>query len=412
MPVMGCGGTWPWAVVMRSVDEHVAAVLGAMRPLQPRRVALAQAAGAVTAEPIVAPGLIPPFDNSAMDGYAVRAVDCAHATAQAPVSLRVVGESAAGYPAAALGSAAAVRIMTGAPVPLGATAVIAQERVDRDGDLVIVREPAPEGQHIRRAGEDARPGDQLVASGVQLRSRQLAAAAAAGVDRIAVIPAPVVAVIVTGDELVPAGGTLGPGQIFESNGVTLTAALTAAGARVEAAELVGDVGEAVHRAVVAAIARGVDLVVTTGGASVGAHDPAKEGLAPAGIDFVSVAMQPGKPQGLGVLDGVPVVCLPGNPVAVAVCVELFLAPAIRHLRGVPEPDWLHLRAASGWGCPPGREQFMPVVIDGSEVRPATSGGSGSHLVARLAAADGLARVPARVEAVAAGDTLAVRRFTT
>jgi molybdopterin molybdotransferase len=156
----------------------------------------------------------------------------------------------------------------------------------------------------------------------------------------------------------------------------------------------------------------VDLVVTTGGASVGDYDPVKAALADHGVDFVSVAMQPGKPQGAGLVDGIPVVCLPGNPVAVAVCVELFVGAAVRAMLGVAEPEWRSAVAAASWKCPHGREQFMPVVIDDSgAVRPATSGGSGSHLAGRLATATALARVPADVTAVEPGDAVLVRRFT-
>jgi molybdopterin molybdotransferase len=218
--------------------------------------------------------------------------------------------------------------------------------------------------------------------------------------------------VVTGDELTRPGTALPPGHIYESNATTLSAALTALGAVVIDLGLVGDDAEMVLESVRQGTRAGVDLIVTTGGASVGDHDAVKAALAPLGVEFVNVAMQPGKPQGLGEVDGVPVVCLPGNPVAVAVCVEVFLGPAIRALRGAPEPPWELATASAAWTSPNGREQFMPVTISDGAVQPATAGGSGSHLIARLAAADGLARVPATAVAVSPGDTLAFRRFTT
>jgi len=387
---------------VRSADDHLAVVLGFLRPPMPVSAALADAVGLVSAEEVRASGPIPPFDNSAMDGFAVRVSDL-------PGALDVVGESAAGHPfAGAVGPGQAARIMTGAPVPSGADTVVPQERATVKGGRVSIDVEARRGAHIRRRGEDANAGDIVVDAGVELRPRHLAAAAAAGVATVEAWPAPRVAFLVTGDELVAPGSPLGPGQIHESNATYLAAALESLGAVPVDLGVVGDSGDNVRRAVEAADA---DLVVTTGGASVGEHDPVKEGLAPVGVEFVKVAMQPGKPQGAGLVAGVPVICLPGNPVAVAVCVELFVGPAVRALRGVPEPAWERVRAASEWSCPPGREQVMPVVVEADGVRPATTGGSGSHLIARLAAAEGLARVPAQVDRVAPGDIVAFRRFT-
>ncbi|MDN4476537.1 molybdopterin molybdotransferase MoeA [Demequina sp. SYSU T00192] len=411
---------------MRSAAEHLAQVLALVGPPVPRRVALADALDAVLAVDVRAAGDLPPFDNSAMDGYAVRAADVAEASEGAPVRLALVGESAAGHPwDGVLGAGETVRIMTGAPVPAGADAVVPQELVAAAAGAVLVDAPTPLGRHIRRRAEDARAGDLVVPAGVRLRPRHLAAAAAAGSGELVVMPAPRVAYLATGDELVRPGTPLAPGRIWESNATYLEAALRSLGAVPVDLGTVGDRGEDVRAAVEAADA---DLVVTTGGASVGDHDPVKEGLAGAGVEFLRVAIQPGKPQGLGVVAGTPVVCLPGNPVAVAVCVELFVGPAVRAMRGIPEPEWEPMRALEPWRCPPGREQVMPVVIEGAAsgedgrqgvggssgsagVRPATSGGSGSHLAARLAAADGLARVRAEADTVEAGDIVAVRRFT-
>ncbi|WP_062288995.1 molybdopterin molybdotransferase MoeA [Demequina phytophila] len=397
---------------MRSAAEHLAQVLALVTPPEPRLVGLADGLDAVLAVDVLAAGDLPPFDNSAMDGYAMRASDVDAASDDAPVRLSVAGESAAGHPFSdAVGSGQAVRIMTGAPVPPGVDAVVPQERVAVVDGGVVVPAPVVLGAHIRRRGEDAAAGAVVVAAGVRLRPRHLAAIAAAGVASVVVVPAPRVAFLATGDELTAPGASLGPGQIWESNAVYLAGALRALGASPVDLGTVGDSPTAVLEAVAAAAAAGADLVVTTGGASVGDHDPVKAGLSEAGVAFLTVAIQPGKPQGLGRVGGVPVVCLPGNPVAVAVCTEVFVAPAVRAMRGVPEPAWEPMRALESWRCPPGREQVMPVVLSAEGVRPATSGGSGSHLAARLAAADGLARVRADVDAIAAGDIVAVRRFT-
>ncbi|WP_062466726.1 molybdopterin molybdotransferase MoeA [Demequina maris] len=394
---------------MRSAAEHLAQVLALMPPPDLHVVRLADALGQVVAADVCARVALPPFDNSSMDGYAVRAADVARASASAPVALAVVGESAAGHPwTGEVAAGEAARIMTGAVLPAGADAVIPQEEVAATDGTVLVASPVHAGRFVRRRGEDAGAGDVVVAAGTVLAPRHLAAAASSGVERVMVTRPPRVAYLVTGDELVAPGGVLGPGQIFDSNAAYLAAALRALGAVPVDLGVVRDRPADVLAAVSGADA---DLVVTTGGASVGAHDPVKAGLAAAGVAFLNVAIQPGKPQGLGCVEGVPVVCLPGNPVAVAVCVEVFVGPAVRAMRGVPEPVWEPRRALEAWRCPPVREQVMPVVISAEGVRPATPGGSGSHLAASLAAADGLARVHAEADTVEVGDIVAVRRFT-
>lgn len=399
---------------MRSADDHLALVLGLLRPPLLAQLPLTDALGMVLAVEVRAQGNIPPFDNSAMDGYAVRSADLARASAELPVTLTVAGNAAAGHRATGeTEEGTAVRIMTGAPLNVGADSVVPQELVAREGNQATFTAPVVDGANVRRAGEDAKPGDLVVPAGVELSPRHLSAAASAGVGTVEVWPAPRVGYLITGDELVAPGDPLEHGQIHESNGTYLAAALTRLGAVPVNLGRVGDDADAVARAVEQAA---VDLVVTTGGASVGDHDPVKEALSSYGVEFTNVAIQPGKPQGAGRVNGMPVVSLPGNPVAVAVCVEVFVGPAVRALRGVPEPEWAPMTAAVAWKCPPGREQFMPVTVDGGTVdggtaRPATAGGSGSHLIARLAVAEALARVPAHVDSVAPGDTVLVRRFT-
>ena len=399
---------------MRSVDAHLRAILELVALAHPtprtESVRLSDAAGRVTGSAHVAASPSPPFDNSAMDGFAVRAVDLARASDAAPVNLRVVGEARAGHAATAtIEPGTAIRIMTGAPIPHGADAVVAQELVvAQEGAAQFAAAAAP-GAHVRRAGEDVRAGDLVLAAHVKVSARHLAALASAGLSNVSVQLKPRVGYLVTGDELVAPGQPLGPAQIFDSNAIYLRAALCALGAEAIDLGRCGDDPAAV-RAIVERAA--VDLVVTTGGASVGEHDPVKAGLAPVGVEFVNVAMQPGKPQGAGLVAGKPVVCLPGNPVAVAVSVEMFVGPAVRAMLSLAEPPWQTARAAASWNCPVGRDQLVPVVFEGADVVPATSGGSGSHLVARLGAADALAWVAADVQRVSSGDTVRVRRFIT
>jgi molybdopterin molybdotransferase len=395
---------------VRSLDEHRSLATALVSRGPGESVPLAAALGRVTARDHVAVHPSPPFDNSAMDGYALRAADLGSAAAATPVVLSVVGEARAGSaPSASVGGGQAVRIMTGAPLPHGADAVVAQEVVVREGDTAVFVAPTGVGSHIRRRGEDVSPGDVVLPTGVTLGPRHLAAGGASGLAELDVVAKPRVGYLVTGDELVGPGAALEAGQIHDSNGIYLAAALSRLGAVPIALGTVGDDAEDVLAALSTA---DVDLLVTTGGASVGDYDPVKAALAPLGVDFGPVAMQPGKPQGIGRVGAVPVLCLPGNPVAVAVCVELFVGAAVRVMLGIAEPEWSRAVAGASWTSPQGREQVMPAVLDAEgQVLPATSGGSGSHLAGRLASATALARVPAAQGAVQPGDTVLIRRFT-
>ena len=394
---------------MRTADEHAGAALALAPAPQSIEVELRAALGHVSAAPVLARVDSPPFDNSAMDGFAVQWSDVRAAMAATPVTLIVVGESRAGVPAVeALGPGRAIRIMTGAPMPVGADTVIPIEDATEDDGIVVVREVRAEGAHVRRRGEDARSGDQIIAAGVELAARHLAAAAAVGAERVEVFRRPRVGILSTGDELAPLGSTLRDGQIYESNSFLLEGAVRSAGAE---PVLLGPVGDHVADVTAAIAGADVDVVVTTGGVSVGAYDVVKAALAGLGVEFMPVAMQPGKPQGLGVVDGVPLLCLPGNPVSVAVSFELFVNPMIQVMRGLsPRLTWQVATVGAPWTSPRGREQFMPVRWEGDTVVPATGRGAGSHLMARLAMADGLARVPADKTEVRVGDSLMVRRF--
>ena len=439
---------------MRGFDEHRAAATALVTVLPTVEVPLLDALGLVLAVDVTTDEALPRWDNSAMDGYAVRAADVADGLL--PARLHVVGDVAAGSadePAVRPGTA--VRIMTGAPVPPGADAVVPveltepvrtesteDERTEDEssedestegavrppgsagagwadvGSVVEVRRPVVVGQHVRRAGEDAVAGDVVLTAGAVVGPAHVAAAASVGRATLLVHRRPRIAVVSTGDELVPPGDPLRRGQIPDSNSWLLAAAVRQAGADVLRLGPVPDDAAALHRLLVALDAGEhgqVDGIVTSGGVSAGAFDVVKAALADEpGVQFVPVAVQPGKPQGLGRLArGTPVWMLPGNPVSSFASFEVFVRPALRRLLGLTDGDRPRVRAVAdeGWRTPAGRTQLMPVRrVGGDEpvrVRPATARGSGSHLVARLALAHGLAVVPADVGEVRVGDTLEV-----
>jgi molybdopterin molybdotransferase len=384
---------------VRDVDSHVAAATSLVTRLPTERVPLASAVGRVLAADVVTTGDLPAFDNSSMDGFALRASDGVAERA-------VIGESAAGRPFdGTVVHGQAVRIMTGAPVPAGADAVVPLEDAHEAAGVVTVAAAPAHGAFIRRAGSDAQAGAVVVEAGVVLTPARVGAAAAAGAGAVEVSRRPVVAVLSTGDELAVLGGALGPGQIHDANAPLLAAALEAVGAIPMVLPHVGDDPTAMLDALTGVEA---DLIVTTGGASVGAHDVAKAALASRGVEFVNVAMQPGKPQGLGVFGGTPTVCLPGNPVSVAVSFAVIVRPMLRVLTGQAEPLERRAIAARGWGAPPQRRQYQPIRwLNDGLVAPSAAGGSQSHLIASLAAADAFAVVDADVDEVREGDTVAL-----
>lgn len=394
---------------MRDLETHVTRALALVAPAQPQLRPLADALGLTASRDHAAVHPSPPFDNSAMDGYAVVSDDLAAATADAPVRLPIAGETAAGAAPGAVAVGSAWRIMTGAPMPDGADAVVQVESTDGGLVQVEVVSAVPPGRHVRRAGEDALPGDVIVRSGQRFTAARLAALAAVGVADVDVVRPTRVAIIATGDELVDPGRPLGPGQIHDSNSVLLAGLVREAGAEAWVTERVGDRSEALWERL-----RGLeaDLIITTGGVSVGAYDVVKAALSGPDVEFVQVAMQPGKPQGLGVVNGTPIVCLPGNPVSVLVSFATIVAPMLARFRGASAvPLAVTATVADGWSSPRGRRQFMPVRFTApGRVVPGTTGGSGSHLIASLAAAEALADVPAGVERVDAGDTVTIVRW--
>lgn len=403
----------------RTVEEQLALVLDAARVLPTETRAVREAARRTLAEPATAAHDIPLFDNSAMDGFAVRAADVAAASAENPVVLRVVADLPAGVsddPPLDAGDAA--RIMTGSPTPSAADAIVPFEDTagglaDSLGEVRVLRAPATPGAFVRRRGADLHAGDAVVLAGERLGAFQLAAAVAAGVDTVSVTRAPRVAVVSTGSELLSPGEPAARGRIPDSNGPLLELLVADADSEVVLVTRVADDADAVRAVTATAVERGADVIVFTGGVSAGAYEPVRGAFDGRGaVEFASVAMQPGKPQAFGALDsGTLVFGLPGNPVSVAVSFEVFVRPALLALQGRTE---IHRARASftadaAWTTPPGRRQYLPAVVDLSTrtVRPATAGGSGSHLAGGLARAHAFAIVPAEVEAVAVGDVIDV-----
>lgn len=398
-----------------SVAEHRNRILSTIRPLQAVSLPLSQAVYRTLAEDILALVDVPGFDNSAMDGYALHQADAAAAAPDAPISLRVVADLPAGSAVdPKLGTGEAARIMTGAPVPSDADCIVPIEDTDEGTEMVLIHRAPEPAAHIRRAGSDIRAGKPVLPSGRILGARDLAAAAAVGASSLLVHPAPRVGVLSTGTELRAAGEQLERGQIHDSNSVLLAAAVTECGGVPVPLGSVPDDEDAL-RSTFERYTPMVDVFVTSGGVSVGAYDVVKAVLAPLGVWFGPVRMQPGKPQGFGQwVDGTPIFALPGNPVSVFVSFEEFVRPALLKLQGHDEFHRPSVRATvtEGWRCPAGRTQFMPAVVerhpDGAvTVRPASSGGSGSHLVASLSGANALATVPENATEVRAGDLVDV-----
>jgi molybdopterin molybdotransferase len=329
---------------MLSVEEARDMVLARIERLEPETVDALDALGCVLAQDVVSDIDVSPFDNSAMDGYAVQAADTAAATAEVPVTLRVVDHIPAGtVSTATVGPGEAARIMTGAPVPAGADAIVMVENTEglenagSTGGTVAIRRPAREGDHIRHAGEDVRVGETVLFAGEVVNAASVGLMAALGFARVEVYGRPRVAIVSTGDELVGITDTPGPGQIRNSNSFSLAAQVLAAGGVPVMLGIARD-NEADTRALLER-APEFDLMVTTGGVSMGDFDVVKDVLEQIGeLDFWKVAMRPGAPQTYGTVGGTPFFGLPGNPTSTMVGFELFVRPAIRKMRGFAELD--------------------------------------------------------------------------
>ncbi|MFD3483729.1 gephyrin-like molybdotransferase Glp [Streptomyces sp. NPDC058665] len=418
-PASGQGRLW-------TVDEHLADILATVRPLDPIELQLPDAQGCVLVEDVTVPVALPPFDNSSMDGYAVRTADVSGADEEFPAVLTVIGDVAAGGEALPrVGPGEAARIMTGAPLPPGAEAVIPVEWTDggTGGGAATSMRPAgsaPEGAsgevrvyrpvepraHVRARGSDVQAGDLALEAGTILGPPQIGLLSAIGRSTVRVHPRPRVVVLSTGSELVQPGEALGQGQIYDSNSFALTAAARDAGAIAYRVGAVTDDADTLRATIEDQLIR-ADMIVTTGGVSVGAYDVVKEALSSvgdedepgSGIDFRKLAMQPGKPQGFGSIgpEHTPLLALPGNPVSSYVSFELFVRPAIRALMGRQDVHRRTVRATlksdETLKSPAGRRQFLRGMYDAEAGSVVPVGGVGSHLVAALAHADALIVVP-------------------
>ncbi|NLG55471.1 MAG: molybdopterin molybdotransferase MoeA [Rhodococcus sp.] len=390
----------------RSVDEyaaHVASLLQPLHQLPSERVALRDSLGRVIVNDVHSPVDLPLFRNSQMDGYAVDAASIR----EVPVTLPVRGTiaAAAGTPPAHV-PGSAQRIMTGAPIPEGADAIVPVEDTDSSptGDTVTISRTRSRGEFVRERGSDVQIGTLLLPGGTRLEPRHLAVLAAVGLTDIPVRRLPRVAVITTGTELVTAGQELSPGQIFDSNGLALASSAEANGAHVISIERSSDDTE-VFRALLDRAVTHADVVFTSGGVSMGDFEVVKDVLRPLGGEFGHIAMQPGGPQGVTVVSGVPVLSFPGNPVSTLVSFEILARPHLRAAAGrepvVPESHPLTAPVHS----PPGKRQFLRGRR--AEAGVETVAGPGSHLVAAMSWADVLIDLPAHVTALEAGELVKV-----
>jgi len=433
---------------LTSVEEHLADILATIRPLAATELSLGDAYGLVLAEDVTAASPLPSFDNSAMDGYAVRVEDVAAASQENPVTLPVVAEVAAGDTGAyALQAGTSIRIMTGAMVPHGTEAVVPVEWTDAGRARVAIRAKVDFGASVRLAGGDAKAGEVLVTKGTRLRPMHIAVIAAAGRGTILVRPRPRVVVLSTGSELAEPGTPIIPGRIWDSNSFMIAAAAREAGCLAYRQAIVPDNPEQVLPAIEDQLVR-ADLLVTTGGVSMGGeYDVVKAALRQLGtIGFRKVAMQPGMPQGFGTVavpisgpasgaaedqapagllsrladrgevaeapvragehDRVPIFTLPGNPVSAYVSFQIFVRPAIGALQAYDGLGLEMIRAelTGPLRSPRGRRSFLRGVLDrpAGQVAPLT--GQGSHQVATLGKANALIIVPEGTVQMAAGET--------
>jgi molybdopterin molybdotransferase len=402
---------------MIDVDDARARILAAFAPLPMVRVPLAAALGSVLAIDVIAGESVPAFPNAAMDGFAVRAKETFDASPERPVHLRVIGEAAAGYECVSTVTAGtAVRIMTGAPVPAGADAVVRFEETDErtgavrhgPGDTVAIMASAHRGENVRPIGEDVAAGETVLTAGTRVRPAEIGVLATLNRTQATVHRRPRVGILATGDEIVDAGQPLGPGQIRNSNAPMLAALVTRCGGEAVPLGTARDSEDDLRGRL--AQADGLDLLLTTGGVSVGDYDLVKQVLQSEGrIDLWEVRIKPGKPLAFGSLGRTPVLGLPGNPVAAAVAFEQFARPAIRKMLGdryleIPTVQVRLSGRVENWG---GRRHFVRVVVEASPhgYVARVAGGQGSGVLSTLAKANGLLVIPETLPAAEDGAML-------
>lgn len=383
---------------MMSVEEALERVLARFALLESEDAPLLGALDRVLAEDVLSPIDIPPLANTAMDGYALRAGDTAGAGPESPVRLRVTSELPAGYVARErVAPGTAVRIMTGAPIPPGADAVAEFEVVDRDRDEVILRRPVPLDRNVRHAGEDVHQGELVLPGGTGLRPAEIGVLASLGRTRVRVVRRPRVAILSTGDEVAVPGEELRPGQIYDANGYSVAAQTVRCGGEPILLGVARDRREELASKLAEGLSAGADLLITSGGVSVGDFDMVKDVLAAEGrMEFWLVRMKPGKPLAFGLIRGVPLLGLPGNPVSAMVSFETFARPAILKMSGrtaFHRPQ-VEARLVDGLRRKDGRRHYLRVNVsradDGYEAR--LTGDQGSGILSSMARANGLAVV--------------------
>lgn len=405
---------------MIDVDEASQRILDAFRPLPMERRSLGDALGLILAVDVIAGSHVPAFPNAAMDGFAVRAADTASATPLQPILLRVVAEAAAGYlSAATVGPGTAVRIMTGAPIPDGADAVVRFEETDEGdgtvrrgvGAFVAIRHATRAGEHVRPVGEDIQAGATVLSAGTRVRPAEIGVLAALNRTQVTVHRRPRVGILTTGDEIVDPGEPLGPGQIRNSNAPMLAAMVTRVGGTPISLGIARDRADDLRDLLAKAV--GLDLLLTTGGVSVGDYDLVKHVLRREGrIDIWQVCIKPGKPLAFGWIGDTPLLGLPGNPVAAAVAFEQFARPAMRRMLGDPNLTipTVTARLAERIENRGGRRHFVRVAVratpDGYQAHVA--GGQGSSVLSTLANANGLLVIPEDVPVAESGTCFPVQ----
>jgi len=400
---------------MLTVEEARERVMRAVTPLGAEEVALVDAHGRVLAEQVVAPADIPAADNTAMDGYAVRAADVAGATRETPVTLDVIETLPAGYvPSRTVGAGQATRIMTGATIPDGADAIVIVEVTETDGDRVRVFRDARPGAHIRRRGEDVRTGQMLFLPGAAIGAGEIGLLASIRKGRVTVACRPVVAVVSTGDELVDVDTAPGPGQIVNSNAYSLAALVREAGGEPRvlpiARDTLGDITAALESAASS------DIVITSGGVSVGEFDYVKAALDALGaeLDFWRVSMKPGKPVVFAKLGATPFFGLPGNPVSCMVGFHLFVWPALKKMMGCPAHRWMRPTVTAvltnDVRSTGDRRNYQRAVITahGDRIEATTKPAQGSGVLSSMTGANGLVVVPQGTTRIEAGSTVEVQ----